>query len=163
MSIATSRQRIIVLFRFYSKLRTLRNFYLQSFIYELRENELLRDYVQQDSAIAHTARRIECLEQFFLNGLITRETWSSKWSDLTPLDFFLFSHLKNRVFSKNLNLVIELKAEIVTPNILIIVFNIITYTGELIYTLKITVYTLNFIFNFFVFIFILFSIVLLIK
>jgi hypothetical protein len=81
--------------------------------------ELRNGYFQQDSATARTALTINYLEEFF----------PSRSPDLTPLDFFLFSHLQNVVFRSPINNLQELQQAIedtitnVAPEIPTTVFN----------------------------------------
>ena len=58
---------------------------------------------QQDGAKPHTSNfSLERLRKFFPGGLISGRTdfpWPSNSSDFSPLDFFLWSWLKNKVYS----------------------------------------------------------------
>jgi hypothetical protein len=102
---------------------------LNPFINELDDQELQHGHFQQDSATAHTAfNTMQYLRQFFGNRVISRGIWPSRSPDLTPLDFFLFGHLKNKVFARNLHTAEELQVAItqeianITPQMLINVF-----------------------------------------
>jgi hypothetical protein len=53
-------------------------------------------WFQQDSANAHTAAStMEILDKFFGENVISKEFWPLRSPDLTSLDFFLWSSLKD--------------------------------------------------------------------
>ena len=60
-------------------------------------------YFQQDGAPAHNSRIVlNYLEDQFRHRLITTHgpiRWPPRSPDLTPCDFFLWGHVKNRVYS----------------------------------------------------------------
>lgn len=106
-----------------------RNNLLQPFIEQLMDDELRDGFFQQDGATAHTAQEtMTYLRQFFDDRLISRGRWPARSPDLTPLDYFLFGHLKNRVYRNRPQNIDDLKQAIedeinnVTPAILINVF-----------------------------------------
>lgn len=62
-------------------------------------------YFQQDGATANTANNtIEFLREFFDDRLISWLLWLPCPPDHSPLDFFLWGFLKDRVFSSSQNL-----------------------------------------------------------
>jgi len=74
---------------------------------------------QQDGATAHTAivtknlLRREFTEQRII-GLHFPQSWPPRSPDINPCDFFLWGYLKDRIFTKTLNNLDELKATITT-------------------------------------------------
>jgi hypothetical protein len=130
--VAMSRQRISgpYFFNFTVNSERYINNILEPFVNELDDQELQYGHFQQDSATAHTAfNTMRYLRQFFGERIISRGRWPSRSPDLTPLDFFLFGHLKNKVFTRNLHTVEELQAAIteeiqnITPQMLLNVFD----------------------------------------
>jgi hypothetical protein len=76
-----------------------RNNILDVFINQLHNDELTDMYFHQDGATAHTAREtLRYLRQFF--------------DDLTPLDYYLFSHLKNTIFKEPVHTIDDMKIRI---------------------------------------------------
>jgi hypothetical protein len=69
-----------------------RRFLLEPFLNQLDDVALTNDYFQQDSVIA-ARTRINYLEEFFRDRLISVGPWSSRSPDLKRLHFF-FLHLK---------------------------------------------------------------------
>lgn len=59
-----------------------------------------RDIIfQQDGARPHTSVQTTAfLKSFFGNRLVSKGLWPPRSPDLTPLDFFLWGHLKNKVY-----------------------------------------------------------------
>ena len=72
---------------------------------------------QQDGATCHTAKAtIDLLNEKFSGRLISRNTnfgWPPRSCDLTPMDFFLWGHLKSKVYSNNPTTIQQLKDEII--------------------------------------------------
>ena len=90
---------------------------LQSFLIpELRARQLDNIWFQQDGATAHTARAtMTLLRELFPNRLISRFgdlTFPSRSPDLTAPDYFLWGYLKERIFSRRLHSIDELKMAI---------------------------------------------------
>jgi hypothetical protein len=113
--VAMSRQRIIGPYFFNFTINSDRYItrILNPFINELDDQELQHGHFQQDSATAHTAfNTMQYLRQFFGNRVISRGIWPSRSPDLTPLDFFMFGHLKNKVFARNLHTAEELQCKL---------------------------------------------------
>ncbi|XP_034945009.1 histone-lysine N-methyltransferase SETMAR-like [Chelonus insularis] len=59
---------------------------------------------QQDGATAHRRRDVlNCLDNLFPDGWIGLESWYREWPprspDMTPLDFFLWGYLKDKVYA----------------------------------------------------------------
>ena len=71
----------------------------------------------QDGAPAHRRRIVtDCLQQLFGNRVIALNEeveWPPRSLDLTPLDFFLWGHLKSRIFSSPPANIEELRRRIV--------------------------------------------------
>ncbi|KAI4454291.1 transposable element tc3 transposase-like protein [Holotrichia oblita] len=83
---------------------------LNTFIEQLHDDEITTGFFQQDNATAHTVRQtIDYLQQFYDNRLINANRWPPRSPDLTPLDFFLFGYLKNKIFRNRLHTLDELK------------------------------------------------------
>ena len=78
--------------------------------------DMRREWFQQDGATPHTATEtIRMLKETFRNRIISRRTdveWAPHSPDLNPLDFFLWGHVKNQVFSASPQTLVELKNEI---------------------------------------------------
>ena len=74
-------------------------------------------WFQQDGATPHTAKRtLDWLQAHFGHRVISRRCpieWSPHSPDLTPPDFFLWGHLKDKVYSSKPKTIAELKANIV--------------------------------------------------
>ena len=72
-----------------------------------------RDWFQQDGATAQTAGETRCwLRERFGGRLISsREgnAWPAHSPDLTPMDYFLWGHLKSQVYRKNPKTIEDLK------------------------------------------------------
>lgn len=73
-------------------------------------------WFQQDGASSHTAAQtIELLRSHFPGRLISKEgdvNWPPRSCDLTPLDFFLWGYVKDRVYVNNPQTIDALKVEI---------------------------------------------------
>lgn len=113
--IAMSRRRIIGPIFFHDNINAVRyrELLLEPFINTLDDEELTLGYFQQDGAPAHTARTtLNYLEEFYDDRLISFNRWPANSPDLTPLDFFLFGYLKNKVYSNRLHNLDELQAAI---------------------------------------------------
>lgn len=71
---------------------------------------------QQDGATCHTAREtMDFLREKFPGRIISRNgdwNWPPRSCDLSPCDFFLWGHVKSRVYANNPRRIPELKAEI---------------------------------------------------
>jgi hypothetical protein len=81
---------------------------LELFINQLDDVEPINGYFKQDSATAHTAQTaINYLEEFF----------PGRSSDLSPLDFFLFLHLKSVMFTNSINNLQKQAIEDATANV----------------------------------------------
>lgn len=74
--------------------------------------------VQQNGAMAHTARRtMDVLRELFPGHLISLrgadgDGWPARSPDLTPSDFFFKEYLKAKVFDHHPRTIYELKAAI---------------------------------------------------
>lgn len=112
--VAMSRRRIIGPIFFHETITGERyRAILNDFIPQLHDDELQHGFFQQDNAPAHTARDTQqYLEQFFDNRLISQNLWPPRSPDLTPLDFYLFGNLKNKIFQNRLQNLEELQVAI---------------------------------------------------
>ncbi|CAH1382740.1 unnamed protein product, partial [Tenebrio molitor] len=52
------------------------------------------------------------LRQFFDDRLISQDLLTAKSPDLTPLDYYLFSHLKNTIFKEPVHTIDDMKIRI---------------------------------------------------
>lgn len=85
---------------------------IDSFIALLNDHERYC-WLQQDGAKAHTARAtMSVLRTFFDDRLISVGRWPPRSPDLNPCDFFLWGHLKDRVYCPAPRNLDELKANI---------------------------------------------------
>ena len=70
---------------------------------ELDELDINDMWFQQDGATSHTARvTIDLLEGKFCERVVSRNgsvEWPPRSCDLTPLDFFLWGHIKSLVYA----------------------------------------------------------------
>ena len=56
--------------------------------------------IQQDGAPPHFSREVkDLLNRNYPNRWIGRQSWSPRSSDLTPLDFYLWGHMKSLVYT----------------------------------------------------------------
>lgn len=129
--VAMSRRRIIgpIFFDGRINANNYRQTILEPFLNELHDDELQNGLFQQDGATAHTAQAtLQYLEEFYGDRLISRNLWPPRSPDLTPLDYFLFGYLKDKVSSVRLHALDELRVTIteavnnVTPEVLQNVF-----------------------------------------
>lgn len=83
---------------------------------ELEGVDIEEVWFQQDGATCHTTREtIDLLQTRFPGRVISRNgdiNWPPRSCDLTPLDFFLWGYLKNKVYVNMPNTIPELKQEI---------------------------------------------------
>jgi hypothetical protein len=56
------------------------------FIARLKEDEIDKDYVQQDGATAHMSMAL--LDDVFADRIISKTIWPPRSPDLSPPDFF---------------------------------------------------------------------------
>lgn len=113
--VAMSRRRIIGPIFFHENINAerYRTQILEVFINQLHDDELERGYFQQDGAPPHVAHdTLRYLEEFFGDRLISRDRWPSRSPDLTPLDFYLFGYLKNKIHQNRLHNLEQLQAAI---------------------------------------------------
>jgi hypothetical protein len=91
------------------------------FVSELEEEEIVAGHFQQDGAPAHTAKNTApYLKAYFANRIISKSNryleteveWPTRSPDLTIPDFFLWGHLKNRVYATGPQTLDELKVKI---------------------------------------------------
>jgi hypothetical protein len=67
----------------------------------------------QDGATAHTATYpINVLNKVFENRLISRRLWPERSPDLNLCDFYLWVNLKDKVYSNNPHILVELRQSI---------------------------------------------------
>ena len=79
-----------------------------------------REWFQQDGATPHTAQKpLQWLRERFHGKLVSLKTdveWAPNSPDLSPLDFFLWGHLKARVYTHKPRTTTELKEAIVAES-----------------------------------------------
>lgn len=116
---AVSRRRIIgpIFFNFTVNAARYRNNILAEFVEQLHDDELQHGYFQQDGATAHTTREtIAFLREFFDDRLISLRTeveFPPRSPCLTIMDYFVFPHLKNKIFRTPVHNLQELEERIV--------------------------------------------------
>ena len=70
---------------------------------ELKDIDVVDVYLQQDDATCHTSCKTICLScGKFPGSVISRNgdyDWPPRWCDLTPLDFFLWGYVKDKVYA----------------------------------------------------------------
>lgn len=113
--VALSRRRIIgpIFFNETINAERYRTQILQPFIEQLHDDEIRNGYFQQDGAPGHVAHAtIQFLQEFFDERVISRGIWPARSPDLTPLDFFLFGYLKNKIFQNRIHTLEELQEAI---------------------------------------------------
>lgn len=78
------------------------NTYLFNFIHEFPISDRLQIWYQQDGAPCHSTRNVRQYLNFLFNGkIIDRYSdlfWPARSPDLSPLDFFLWGYLKEKVY-----------------------------------------------------------------
>jgi hypothetical protein len=91
---------------------------LEIFVAEQLQNfsDLRNPWFQQDGATAHTARAsVAAVRQLFGNHVISRFGdiyWPPRSPDLSVCDFFLWGHLKSKVYTTRPTTILELKTRI---------------------------------------------------
>ena len=82
----------------------------------LRQHEEEDLWFQQDGATSHTSRRsVDTLESLFPGHLVSLRVgvgWPPRSPDLSPCDFFLWGHIKSRVYKHRPRSLQNLKAAI---------------------------------------------------
>lgn len=85
---------------------------------ELDGIDIQRMWFQQDGATPHTANEtLDLLRERFQNRIISRRgdvNWPPRSCDLTPLDFFLWGFLKEKVYVNNPETIQQLRDNIIT-------------------------------------------------
>lgn len=83
---------------------------INEFYNKLNFTERVTYYFQQDNAPAHTSHKTgDVLKKYFGNRLIK---FPPRSADLTPLDFYLWGHIKQLVYKDNPKTIPELKDSI---------------------------------------------------
>jgi len=84
---------------------------------ELEDMDVDDMWFQQDGATCHTANEIMALLREKFDGQIISRRGDAKWPPrscvLTPLDFFLWGYLKEKVYANKPTTIQELKDEII--------------------------------------------------
>ena len=91
---------------------------LEDFLWlQLQDIDISQVYFQQDGATCHTATEtLDLLKTKFGERVISRRgtvNWSPRSCDLTPLDFFLWGYLKDKVYANNPKTTEDLKNNII--------------------------------------------------
>lgn len=116
------------------------HFFFDSTVTAKKYREIITDFIallehserdrwfQQDGAPAHTAEEtMDFLSSFFQDRLISKGAtlpWPPRSRDFSPPDFFLWRHLKNKVFQTQIQSIDHLKIRItekinaITPQML---------------------------------------------
>jgi hypothetical protein len=85
----------------------------REFVNKLGDQELTLGYYQQDGATSHTSGvSMAEVELFFPGRIISRGLWPPEAPDLTPPDFFLWSHLKGGAYMNKPRTLDELRENI---------------------------------------------------
>lgn len=93
-----------------------RSMLIDYFWQQLRRNRLRNMWFQQDGATSHTATQtINLLKEKFADKVLSRNgpvNWPPRSCDLTPLDFFLWGHVKSLVYADKPQTLDDLRANI---------------------------------------------------
>ena len=83
------------------------------FVEQLDDVELSQGYFQQDGATCHTPNEfVDLIASSYDDRIISRNLWSPRSSYLTTPDFFLWNHLKDRVYATRPQTLDDLKHNI---------------------------------------------------
>ena len=83
------------------------------YVNQLDDYELQQGYFQQDGATCHTSRvSKEEIRSFFGDRVNSKDLWPPRSPDLTPPDFFLWGHLKTKVYVNKPRTIQDLKENI---------------------------------------------------
>jgi hypothetical protein len=75
---------------------------LGQFFPQLKEEERLYCWFQQDSATAHTAHiSMQTLSDVFEKRIISSSIWPARSPDLKPYNVFFWGCLKDKVYNRN--------------------------------------------------------------
>lgn len=116
--IGVSRRRLIgpIFFEQTVTAQRYREDIFNAFVNQLHDDELGQGFYQQDGATAHTTpATLNYLREFYDDRLISLRCipeYPPRSPDLTILDFFIFPHLKNRVFKNPIQTLPELRNRI---------------------------------------------------
>jgi hypothetical protein len=89
----------------------------QDFMNQLDDKELSLGFYQQDGVTCHTsAASMAEIESFFPGRVISKRLWPPRSPDLTPPDFFLWGHLKGRVYMNRPRTLEDLRENISTKS-----------------------------------------------
>ena len=87
--------------------------YMQIFnesVNQLTDDELTTGYHQQDGATCHTSNAsMREIGSFFKTRIISKNLWPPRSPYLTPVDFFLWGLLKNKVYKNTPRTIERLK------------------------------------------------------
>jgi len=84
-----------------------------TFVNQLDDEKLSIGYFQQDGATFHISHASMAeIQSFFGDRVISKGLWTPRSSDLTPPDYFLWGHLKGRVYQNKPRSIDALKANI---------------------------------------------------
>ena len=83
------------------------------FVEQLDDVEQSQGYFQQDGATCHTSNEsLDLIASVFDDRIISRNLWPPRSPDLTTPDFFLWGHLKDRVYATRPQTLDDLKHNI---------------------------------------------------
>ena len=83
------------------------------FVEQLDDVERSQGYFQQDGATGHTSNEsTDQIASVFDDRIISRNLWPPRSPDLTTPDFFLWGHLKDRVYATRPQILNDLKHNI---------------------------------------------------
>lgn len=98
-------------------------------MHELPLQERMKIWFQQDGAAIHSTVNVRVLLEKMFNGKVIHRYsdifWPPRSADLTPLDFFLWGHLKQQVYQRgpfddvdHLEGIISEECQNITPNMI---------------------------------------------
>ena len=83
---------------------------IKNYVNQLKDDELITGYYQQDGATCHTSNvSMREIESFFQDRIISKYLWPPRSPDLTPADFFLWGLLKGKVYKNTPPTIEQLK------------------------------------------------------
>ena len=75
---------------------------IKNYVNQLKDDELITGYYQQDGAKCHTSNAsMREIESFFQDRIISKNLWPLRSPDLMSADFFLWDLLKGKVYKNS--------------------------------------------------------------